>query len=417
MKTIDLVVIGSGAAGMAAAIEAKKNGINDILILEKDERLGGILNQCIHNGFGLTEFKEELTGPEYLQRFVDQVKEMGIPYKLNAQVLELSKDKVVTYSSKEDGLVKLQARAVVMATGCYERNAGAIMLPGDRCSGVITAGTAQRYLNINGLMVGKRVVILGSGDIGLIMARRLTLEGAKVLCVSELMPYSAGLNRNIQQCLIDFDIPLYLSRTVSKVIGKNGRLEKVVLSAVDDKLQIIPGTEMEFECDTLILSVGLIPYIQLLNDINCPTSSTRGALVNQYMETEIEGIFTAGNCLHVHDVVDFVSDEARLAGRSAALYLQNKIDNKENKIALKPGNGLSYVLPQFVLENSLEDIIIKFRVRRPVQDQIVWIKSGETVISKLIKPVMIPSEMVMIKLPKEKLVGIKEDIVVSLEDR
>ena len=417
MRTIDLVVIGSGAAGMAAAIEAKKNGINDILILEKDERLGGILNQCIHNGFGLTEFKEELTGPEYLQRFVDQVKEMGIPYKLNAQVLELSKDKVVTYSSKEDGLVKLQARAIVMATGCYERNAGAIMLPGDRCSGVITAGTAQRYLNINGLMVGKRVVILGSGDIGLIMARRLTLEGAKVLCVSELMPYSAGLNRNIQQCLIDFDIPLYLSRTVSKVIGKNGRLEKVILSAVDDKLQIIPGTEMEFECDTLILSVGLIPYIQLLNDINCPTSSTRGALVNQYMETEIEGIFTAGNCLHVHDVVDFVSDEARPAGRSAALYLQNKIDNKENKIALKPGNGLSYVLPQFVLENSLEDIIIKFRVRRPVQDQIVWIKSGETVISKLIKPVMIPSEMVMIKLAKEKLVGIKEDIVVSLEDR
>ena len=417
MRTIDLVVIGSGAAGMAAAIEAKKNGIDDILILEKDERLGGILNQCIHNGFGLTEFKEELTGPEYLQRFVDVVKEMGIPYKLNSQVIDLSKDKVVTYSNKEDGLVKLQAKAIVMATGCYERNAGAIMLPGDRCAGVITAGTAQRYLNINGLMVGKKVVILGSGDIGLIMARRLTLEGAKVLCVSELMPYSAGLNRNIQQCLIDFDIPLYLSRTVSKVIGKNGRLEKVILSAVDDKLQIIPGTEMEFECDTLILSVGLIPYISLLNYIDCPTSSTRGAIVNQYMETEIEGIFTAGNCLHVHDVVDFVSDEARLAGRSAALYLQNKINNKEKKIALKPGNGLSYVLPQFILENSLEDIVIKFRVRRPVQDQIVWIKSGETVISKAIKPVMIPSEMVMIKISKDKLVDLKEDIVVSLEDR
>ena len=417
MKTIDLIVIGSGAAGMAAAIEAKKNGVDDILILEKDERLGGILNQCIHNGFGLTEFKEELTGPEYLQRFVDEVKALGIPYKLNAQVIDLSKDKVVTYSSKEDGLVKVQAKAIVMATGCYERNAGAIMLPGDRCSGVITAGTAQRYLNINGLMVGKRVVILGSGDIGLIMARRLTLEGAKVLCVSELMPYSAGLNRNIQQCLIDFDIPLYLSRTVSKVIGKNGRLEKVILSAVDDKLQVIPGTEMEFECDTLILSVGLIPYIQLLNYIDCPTSSTKGALVNQYMETEIEGIFTAGNCLHVHDVVDFVSDEARLAGRSAALYLQNKIDNHGNRLAVKPGNGLSYVLPQFVLENSLEDIVIKFRVRKPVQDQIVWIKSGEIVIMKQIKPVMIPSEMVMIKIPKDKLVGLKEDIVVSLEDR
>ena len=417
MKTVDLVVIGSGAAGMAAAIEAKKNGVDDILILEKDERLGGILNQCIHNGFGLTEFKEELTGPEYLQRFVDVVKEMGISYKLNSQVIELSKDKVVTYSNKEDGLVKLQAKAIIMATGCYERNAGAIMLPGDRCSGVITAGTAQRYLNINGLMVGKKVVILGSGDIGLIMARRLTLEGAKVLCVSELMPYSAGLNRNIQQCLIDFDIPLYLSRTVSKVIGKNGRLEKVILSAVDDKLQIIPGTEMEFECDTLILSVGLIPYISLLNNIDCPTSSTRGAVVNQYMETEIDGIFTAGNCLHVHDVVDFVSDEARLAGKSAALYLQNKIDNKVNRIAIKPGNGLSYVLPQFILEDSLEDVVIKFRVRRPIQDQIVWIKSGETVIMKVIKPVMIPSEMVMIKIPKDKLNGIKEDIVVYAEDR
>ena len=416
MRTIDLIVIGSGAAGMAAAVEAKRNGIDDILILEKDDRLGGILNQCIHNGFGLTEFKEELTGPEYLQRFVEQVKELKIPYKLNSQVIDLSKDKVATYSNKEDGLIKVQARAIVMATGCYERNAGAIMLPGDRCSGVITAGTAQRYLNINGLMVGKRVVILGSGDIGLIMARRLTLEGAKVLCVSELMPYSAGLNRNIQQCLIDFDIPLYLSRTVSKVIGKD-RLEKVVLSAVDENLQIIPGTEMEFECDTLILSVGLIPYISLLNYIDCPTSSTKGALVNQYMETEIEGIFTAGNCLHVHDVVDFVSDEARLAGRSAALYLQNKIDNKAKRLAVKPGNGLSYVLPQFVLENSLEDIVIKFRVRKPVQDQIVWIKSGEAVLMKVIKPVMIPSEMVMIKISKDKLAEAKEDIVVSLEDR
>ena len=416
MRTIDLVVIGSGAAGMAAAIEAKKNGVNDILILEKDERLGGILNQCIHNGFGLTEFKEELTGPEYLQRFVDQVKELEIPYKLNAQVIDLSKDKIVTYSSKEDGLVKLQAKAIIMATGCYERNAGAIMLPGDRCSGVITAGTAQRYLNINGLMVGKRVVILGSGDIGLIMARRLTLEGAKVLCVSELMPYSAGLNRNIQQCLIDFNIPLYLSRTVSKVIGKD-RLEKVVLSAVDENLQVIPGTEMEFACDTLILSVGLIPYIQLLNYIGCPTSSTKGAVVNQYMETMIDGVFTAGNCLHVHDVVDFVSDEARLAGRSAALYLANKIDNASKKIALKPGNGLSYVLPQFILENSLEDIVIKFRVKKPVQDQIVWVKSGEEVLLKVIKPVLIPSEMVMIKLNKEKLALTKDDIIVSLEDR
>ena len=416
MKQIDLVIIGSGAAGMAAAIEAKKNGIDDLLILEKDERLGGILNQCIHNGFGLTEFKEELTGPEYLQRFVDQVIELGIPYKLNAQVTDLSKDKVVTYSSKEDGLVKLQAKAIIMATGCYERNAGAIMLPGDRPSGVITAGTAQRYLNINGLMVGKRVVILGSGDIGLIMARRLTLEGAKVLCVSEIMPYSNGLNRNIQQCLIDYDIPLYLSRTVSKVVGKD-RLEKVVLSAVDENLQIIPGTEMEFECDTLILSVGLIPYVSLLNYIDCPISSTKGPVVNQYMETEIPGIFTCGNCLHVHDVVDFVSQEARLAGKSAALYLKNEINNNEDRIKIKAGNNISYVLPQFVLKNSVNDLTFKFRVRKPVKDQVVFIKSGETVLAKFIKSALIPSEMVMVNLSKDKLDEIKDEIVISLEDR
>ena len=416
MRQIDLVVIGSGAAGMAAAIEAKKNGVNDLLILEKDEKLGGILNQCIHNGFGLTEFKEELTGPEYLQRFVDEVKRLEIPYKLNAQVIDLTKDKVITYSSKEDGLVKLQAKAIIMATGCYERNAGAIMLPGDRCSGVITAGTAQRYLNINGLMVGKRVVILGSGDIGLIMARRLTLEGAKVLCVSEIMPYSAGLNRNIQQCLIDYDIPLYLSRTVSKAIGKD-RLEKVILSAVDENLQIIPNTEMEFECDTLILSVGLIPYVSLLNYIDCPISSTKGAVVNQYMETMIPGIFTAGNCLHVHDVVDFVSQEARLAGRSAALYLRNEIDNDEKKIVVKPGQNISYVLPQFVLENSVDDITFKFRVRKPLKDQVVMIRSGETVLGKVVKPALIPSEMVMVNLSKDKLQEVKDEIIISVEDR
>ena len=416
MRQIDLVVIGSGAAGMAAAIEAKKNGVNDLLILEKDEKLGGILNQCIHNGFGLTEFKEELTGPEYLQRFVDEVKRLEIPCKLNAQVIDLTKDKVITYSSKEDGLVKLQAKAIIMATGCYERNAGAIMLPGDRCSGVITAGTAQRYLNINGLMVGKRVVILGSGDIGLIMARRLTLEGAKVLCVSEIMPYSAGLNRNIQQCLIDYNIPLYLSRTVSKVIGKD-RLEKVILSAVDENLQIIPGTEMEFECDTLILSVGLIPYVSLLNYIDCPISSTKGAVVNQYMETMIPGIFTVGNCLHVHDVVDFVSQEARLAGRSAALYLKNEINNDEKKIPIKPGNNISYVLPQFVLENSVDDITFKFRVRKPLKDQVVMIRSGDVVLGKVVKPALIPSEMVMVNLSKDKLKEVKDEIVISVEDR
>ena len=259
MRTIGLLIIGGGSAGMAAAIQAKKEGIDDILIVEKDEHLGGILNQCIHNGFGLTEFKEELTGPEYLSRFVEQVKELGIPYVTNTMVIDMTKDKIVTLSSKETGVEVVKARAIVMATGCYERGAGAIQIPGDRCAGIITAGTAQKYLNIHGYLCGKRIVILGSGDIGLIMARRLTLEGAKVICVSEIMPYSNGLNRNIAQCLNDYDIPLYLSRSVSKVIGK-GRLEKVVLTAVDDKMQFIPGTDMEIECDTLILSVDLLLF-------------------------------------------------------------------------------------------------------------------------------------------------------------
>ena len=254
MRNIDLLIIGGGSAGMAAAIQAKKEGVDNLLIVEKDENLGGILNQCIHNGFGLTEFKEELTGPEYLARFVKQVEELDIPYELNTMVIDMTPDKIVTISNKDRGVEQIKAKAIVMATGCYERGAGAIQIPGDRCSGVITAGTAQKYLNIHGLMVGKRVVILGSGDIGLIMARRLTLEGAKVICVSEIMPYSNGLNRNIAQCLNDYNIPLYLSRSVSKVVGKN-RLEKVVLTAVDEKMQFIPGTELEIDCDTLILSV------------------------------------------------------------------------------------------------------------------------------------------------------------------
>ena len=413
MRTVDLVVIGGGSAGMAAALQARKDGIKDILILEKEDSLGGILTQCIHNGFGLTEFKEELTGPEYLQRFVDQVIEEKIPYECAAQVLDLSKDKVITYS-KEGKFETLQAKAIVMATGCYERSAGAIQTPGDRCSGIITAGAAQKYCNIKGYMVGKRVVILGSGDIGLIMARRLTLEGAKVICVSEIMPYSAGLNRNIQQCLKDYDIPLYLSRSVSRTIGKD-RLEKVVLSAVDEKLNFIPGTEMEIECDTLVLSVGLIPYISLLNNIDCPTSSTKGAVVNNYMETMIDGIFSCGNCLHVHDVVDFVTDEGRLAGHGAALYIKEQFKD-ENIIKVKPGNNVSYVVPQIVNMDIKENITFKFRVRKPLINQRLTIKSGENLLFKQIKPVLIPSEMVMISVPYDKLTEAKDEITLSLED-
>ena len=415
MRTIDLVVIGGGSAGMASAIQAKKDGIDDILILEKDECLGGILNQCIHNGFGLTEFKEELTGPEYLTRFVDEVKALDIPYKLNAQVTDITSDKKVTYSSKEDGLVTVQAKAIVVATGCFERTAGQIQIPGDRCSGIITAGTAQKYLNIHGFMCGKKIVILGSGDIGLIMARRLTLEGAKVICVSEIMPYSNGLNRNIAQCLDDYNIPLYLSRSVSKVIGKD-RLEKVILSAVDEKMQFVPGTEMEIECDTLILSVGLIPYVSLLKYINCPISSTKGAVVNEHMETMIDGIFSAGNCLHVHDVVDFVTDEGRLAGHGAALYLNNLLPQGE-EIKVIPSEGVSYVVPQVIKKATNEDVTLKFRVKQPVKDVYLVIESQGLVIDKIIKPVLIPSEMTMVKLSLDKLQNIKGELSLRLEKR
>ena len=415
MRTIDLLVIGGGSAGMAAAIQAKKEGIDDILIVERDENLGGILNQCIHNGFGLTEFKEELSGPEYLNRFVKQVEELKIPYMVNTMVIDMTKDKIVTLSNKDKGVEIVQAKAIVMATGCYERSAGAIQIPGDRCSGIITAGTAQKYLNIHGYLVGKRIVILGSGDIGLIMARRLTLEGAKVICVSELMPYSNGLNRNIAQCLNDYNIPLYLSRSVSKVIGKD-RLEKVVLSAVDDKMQFIPGTEMEIECDTLILSVGLIPYVSLLDYIDCPTSSTKGAKVNEHMETMIPGIFSAGNCLHVHDVVDFVTDEGRLAGHGAAEYLKGELARGE-KIDVKPGDGISYVVPQEINADNKEDVTFKFRVRKPIKDVFLIIESDGQQIAKMFKPVLIPSEMVMVKLANDKLSNVKGEIILRLEAR
>ncbi|MCQ2087575.1 MAG: NAD(P)/FAD-dependent oxidoreductase [Bacilli bacterium] len=414
MKTVDLVIIGGGSAGMAAALQAKKEGISDILILEKDECLGGILNQCIHNGFGLTEFKEELTGPEYLWRFVDQIHEEKIPYICNAQVIDLSKDKIIKYSKY--GLVEtIKAKAIVMATGCYERSAGAIQLPGDRCTGVITAGLAQKYLNIKGYMVGKRVVILGSGDIGLIMARRLTLEGAKVICVSEIMPYSAGLNRNIQQCLKDYDIPLYLSRTVSKVVGKN-RLEKVTLSSVDENMNFIPGTEMEIECDTLVLSVGLVPYISLLNYIGCPIGPTKGAIVNNYMETKIDGVFACGNCLHVHDVVDFVTEEGRNAGHGAALYIKNLIKN-DGEISVIPGREISYVVPQFIDKKTNENVTLKLRVRKPLKDQFVVVKSGDRIISKTYKLGVVPSEMILLNLSIDKINEINEELTVELEGK
>src|SRR5574344_2801903 len=316
----DLIIVGGGSAGLASAISAYDNGIKSILLIEKNKELGGILNQCIHNGFGLHTFKEELTGPEYAYRFIEEFNKRGIVAKLNTLVLSLSKDKVITYSNSEDGISQVKAKAVVFAAGCNERTQGQILIPGDRPKGVYTAGLAQKYLNIEGYLVGKNVYILGSGDIGLIMARRMTLEGCKVIGVSELMPYSNGLNRNIVQCLNDFNIPLKLHNTVTKIIGKN-QLEAIEICDVDDNLKPIYSTAQIIKCDTLLLSVGLYPFNVLLNNAGCKSSPrTKGAFVDQNDETSIDGVFSCGNVLHVHDLVDFVSEEGTLAGKNAATY-------------------------------------------------------------------------------------------------
>ena len=415
METRELVIIGGGSAGMAAAISAYDQGIRDILILERGPFLGGILNQCIHNGFGLTYFKEELTGPEFLTRFVNETKKRGIEYKLNCNVTSLSRDKVVSYISQE-GAKQIQAKAIIMATGCYERNAGAIGIPGERPAGVITAGQAQLYLNEYGYLVGKKVFILGSGDIGLIMARRMTLEGAKVLGVAEIMPYSNGLNRNIQQCLIDFDIPLYLSHTVSKIIGK-GKLEAIEISKVDEKMRPIPGTERRFECDTLMLSIGLIPNNDLLDNIGVSVSSTRGSKVNEHMETEVPGVFSCGNVLHVHDLVDYVVEEGKVAGLGAAKYLQGQLPTHESVLYTKAGEGIGYVVPSCIdLANAEDKVQLKFRVRKPRKDVYVEYRLGDKVLRRMLKPAIIPSEMEIISLDKKLLEG-EGELTVSLVEK
>ncbi len=412
-----LVIIGGGSAGMAAAIKAYELGERDILIIEKNAYLGGILNQCIHNGFGLHEFKEELTGPEFMTRFSDKVNELKIDYRLESNVLSISDDKVVTYTNAKEGLVEVQAEAIILTTGCYERNAGAIQIPGDRPSGVYTAGQAQLYVNCYGYLVGKRVFILGSGDIGLIMARRMTLEGAKVLGVAELMPYSAGLNRNIVQCLKDYDIPLYLSHTVKQVIG-DSHLEKVVIAKVDEKMQFIPGTEIEFDCDCLLLSVGLLPNVDLFNKLPLSFSKTRGAKVTQAMESEIPGIFSAGNVLHVHDLVDYVVEEAREAAEGAVSYLHGELTRKGHVYDVNPGVGINYVVPQkLYIDDVKESCSFKFRVSKPMKDINIIITEGNNVIKKIFKPAIVPSEMEIVRLKKELFKKESNEIKVFVEER
>ena len=414
METKDLVIIGGGAAGMSAALSAFNNGIKDILILEREDHLGGILHQCIHNGFGLTRYGEELTGPEYAYRNIKEIKEKNLQFKLNTQVLQISKDKIVTYSNSIDGVVDIKAKAIVVATGSYERPAGGIKLPGQRLNGVLTAGNAQKIINITGYMIGKRVIILGSGDIGLIMARRLTLEGAKVLCVAEIKPYSAGLNRNIQQCLIDFDIPLHLSTTVSDVKGK-ARVEKVILSKVDENQKIIPGTEQEFDCDCLILSVGLIPQTSLLEKLDVHFARNKGAIVNEYLESEIEGIFTCGNALHIHDLVDYVSKEGDIVGKAASEYIKNNLVHSET-ISLSNGNGITYVVPNYINKVSKDKIDIKFRVDKPYKEATLFIEDENNNVilkRKILSPV--PSIMYEYKIDMNNVKNI-HSLKVSLKD-
>lgn len=394
-----LIVIGGGPAGLAAALSAYENGLKKILIIERDRELGGILNQCIHNGFGLHYFKEELTGPEYAGRFIEMLRDTEVEVMTDTMVLEITKGRQVHCINSKNGYQILNAGAIVLAMGCRERTRGAISIPGTRPAGILTAGAAQRYVNIEGHMVGKRVVILGSGDIGLIMARRMTLEGAKVLACVELMPYSGGLQRNIVQCLNDFDIPLYLSHTIIDIQGKN-RVEGVTVAKVGADRKPIPGTEIQFDCDTVLLSVGLIPENELTRTAGIEMDPrTNGAVVFENMETSENGIFACGNVVHVHDLVDFVTGESQRAGKAAADFVLGGEKNRENCIELETNEFVSYTVPQKIRRDA-EKAEIFFRVRRIFEKSSVTVTDGDTVIAKFKREHMAPGEMEKIALPK-----------------
>lgn len=414
MRHCQAVVIGGGCSGLAAAAKLKQEGLKDVVLIEKDAELGGVLNQCIHNGFGLTTFKEQLSGPSFAERYEDQVVEAGVEVKLNTMVTHMSRDKVIEYVNQEEGYQKLQADIIILSVGCYERSRGALAISGDRPTGVYTAGQAQRYLNIDGYMVGKSVFILGSGDIGLIMARRMSLEGAKVLGVAELMPYSNGLPRNMKQCLDDFGIPLYLSHTVTNVYGED-RLEKIELAKVDENRNPIPGSEMYFDVDTLLLSVGLIPENSLAEEAGIDMDmSTRGPIVDENYMTSVPGIFACGNGLHVHDLADFVTKQAGEAALGALRYL-NGLGGDYSSV--KAGNLIGYVVPaKLHKENLPKTVTLYFRVRKPLKDVTIEISKGSKVIRSIHKDHLIPSEMEQVIIANTMLEDAEGDLLVQIKE-